>query len=122
MARPRIIRLPDKGEVMLKNIDIVKAAAIQEYILSCYDAGQASTPAEAEAEVESSVEASNFDADMKHEGLSYFKDRKGNWHVVTLSYNPYTKEAEIKTMENVGDIKNAAINKFKVLCFEKGLI
>lgn len=120
MARPRIIRLPDKGEIMLKNIDIEKAAAIQEYILSCYDAGKAVAPSEDE-EAKASTENS-FVPDLKHEGLSYFKDKKGTWYVVTLAYNPHTKEAEIKEMEAAGDSRNAAINKFKVLCIEKGLV
>lgn len=119
MARPRIIRLPEKGEITLKNIDITKAAAIQEYILSCYDAGKATTPLE--ETVEESV-ANEFNPDLKHEALSLFKDKKGIWFLVTLSYNPYTKESEISNLTRIGDNIVLAQNKFKMEAFAKGLV
>lgn len=60
--------------------------------------------------------------ELTHVGLGVLKDETQGWSVVKLKYNPETKDARVEEIVHAGPSRDFAIEKFKLLAVEEGLV
>lgn len=59
---------------------------------------------------------------LTHVGLGVVKHDTLGWSVVKLKYNPDTKDATVEDVVHAGPSRDFAIEKFKLLAVEEGLV
>jgi hypothetical protein len=111
MARPRIVRLPGGGEVVMKNVPAEEAERIKAYLLG--KEAPAIPTSSTEEEVEEQPEEL---AVLNHVALGTYRDNDTRmWNVAVVSFNPYTKQAQVKDTHECGEYKEYAEERFKIL-------
>jgi hypothetical protein len=109
MARPRIIRTADGGEVVVKNCTLETFEAVN----SALNPGHTEV-----AEVEKPAVVDNF----THTALGTFKKDGRDWCIVYIKYDPLTKEAFVDSVDEVGPDRGYAREKFKIEVINKGIL
>lgn len=101
--RPRIVRLPDGGEVTIKNVDPAKADAIKAFLLG------------ATAETQPEPAPVNT-GEYTNKAISVTKEN-GKFKVVTLKFDPVAGVGVVESTQESFD-KYDAIMQFKKLAVE----
>lgn len=111
MARPKIMRPKDGGEIILRNVSVEVSNKVEELLEN--DGALHIAPAALTEEV--SQEELMYSA----LGLCKVDD---TFFVVTVKYNPHTKEAVVDSLEDATKTKAFADNKFKIDAIRKGIL
>jgi hypothetical protein len=109
MARPRILRTKDGGEISLKNC----APETYDKVKAVLDGETPATPA--------ASAATAVNGDLTHTAFGTAKVG-GQWAVAILKYNPETNEAVVERLERGGEEKHITIANFKALVVQHGLL
>lgn len=113
MARPRVVHLPDGGEVLIKNASPEEAQRIKDLILG------AKTDSVEEVDEVGETDTSNLNS------LALGICRVGGqWAVAEVKFNVDTKEAAVDSLHVMGqyESRQAAEARFKILAVDKNVI
>ena len=117
MARPRVIRTEDGGEITLKNVNV----EVAEKIKSLLDGGAptevtfGNTLSLKDFEVEAPVDISK----LENVALGLIKQDKV-WKVAIIKFDG--ANAVVEKLINAGDEKGLAVERFKILAVEHNLV
>ena len=115
IARPRIIRTEDGGEIVLKNASAETVAAVE--------AALKGTPTEDLVAEATPVTKASSGATLTSVALGMYQDALSlNWHVVTLKFSPSTKEAAVEKDSLIGRDRYEAVENFKIQAVGMGLV
>lgn len=104
MARPRIIKWPNDGEIQLKNISPEDCDRIKELLF----------PVVQPEIVQPTVTGNNIALGIFRQGIA--------WFVAVIKYDPITKVAVVDSLQEAGPGKDFAIEKFKIIAFQNEII
>ena len=122
MARPKIVRTKDGGEILLKNCDPDLAAKIKAMVQGAVEDQPVATQNDNYAPPEPGyVVTACITSELDKFALSTFL-KDGKWFAVTLKYNSDTKEATVESSEDCGGMRHVAIDKFKILAIKHHLV
>ena len=117
MARPRLIRTKDGGEITLKNASAETVAAVE-----------AALEGKPESTQSALIENRTGDATLDGSPLTsvavgmYQHPLSLDWHVVTLKFSPISKRGEVDVDMKVNRDKYEAVEKFKIQVVKSGLV
>jgi hypothetical protein len=109
LARPRIIRFKNGGEVIMKNISPDEADRLT-LLIEGKELKQVEVKSEWSAPPEYKIRAMG----------TY--ERVDGWHVIELGFDPITGDTMVVASHLAGRTKGEAIGKFKHLTFIRGII
>lgn len=120
MARPKILRPTDGGEISFKNCT---PETFEKLKAALESAAPLASPAPALAAPAPVAAAVSEDTPLTNTALSTFKYSDGvNFGVATIAYNPNTKSAKVVSLDKVGTEREYAIERFKILAVKNGLV
>lgn len=110
MARPRVIRTKDGGEILLKNVDPQLSSLISDLVNGKGSLGEPIT-------------SSAPMGVMTSKALGINKDKDGvRWCLTEVHYNPFTKEAKVEKVTTCGNEKLEATEKYKIESVVLGMV
>lgn len=113
MARPRLIRTEDGGEISLKNVNPQLAAAIADLV-----AGKEAAVVEAPA-----VASAPSNGLLNNKALGICKNLDGTlYQLAEISFNAATKEARVDNLTVTGDDKESAASAFKIAAVNNNIV
>jgi hypothetical protein len=113
MARPKTIKLPGGGEIILKNVDAALVKSLEETIAGASAPDRSNTIVSLAA-----VEAEEPNYIGKAVGTYH---KKNKWAVVVLEFDPNTHQSRITDTLACED-KSECIERFKITVVENELI
>ena len=121
VARPTTIKVPSGGEIILKNcsketIDSVRALVRAEPKVE-------ETRVEVPIEMAAPIPISIKESPLSCTGLGVYQHPLTlNWHLCTLKFSPYTKEAKVEYDSPVDKDKATCDERFKIAAVHNNLI
>lgn len=110
MARPRMVKTKDGGEVTLKNV----APEVADKVKALLQGEESSEPRQEEKKNMS---------ELTNVALGTFRDASDKrWKVAILKYDPATGSATIEKIIVAGDEKGNATERFRILAVENDIV
>jgi hypothetical protein len=113
MARPRLIRTKDGGEITLRNVDMALADKIKAYVEGSEEVTEAAAVVEA---------APAPTAELTDVAIGVYRDGAKGWGAAVVKFNPLTKEAKVDATMYTGKEKAFASERFRILAAESDLV